>query len=97
VDSYGFGRVNDGLVWWCGHWFLLLLTPTDYLRILGTLAAIPLPARRLQLQIMGQWQLILLHNLLVFWLGGIVVGSFILPAWHGTYYMRVHSGMNGTT
>jgi hypothetical protein len=38
---------------------------------------------------MGQWQLILAHILLVFRLGGIVVGSFILPAWHGTYYMRV--------
>jgi hypothetical protein len=44
-----------------------------------------LPAQQLQLQIMGQWQLKLLHNLLVFRLGGIVVDSFILPAWHGTY------------
>ena len=35
-----------------------LLMPTDDHRTLGTLAAIPLPARRLQLQIMGQWQLI---------------------------------------
>jgi hypothetical protein len=76
-----------GLVVWT--LVLLLLTPTDDHRTLGTLAAIPLPARRLQIQIMGQWQLILSHNLLVFRLGGIVVGSFILPAWHGTFYMRV--------